>query len=101
VQLPGFPVAQGKAGGVLQALQSLENSGANLMRQTILRLVCDECGLIAHLEIANSEPLTATTDVAGMIERQGWRSAPKIGSSFSTHDTCPRCSDAKRVEARK
>jgi hypothetical protein len=72
------------------------------MRQTILRLVCDECGLIAHLEIANSEPLTATTDVQGMVERQGWTTKRKENAGiFTTHDTCPRCRDAKRVEARK
>lgn len=61
------------------------------MRTMILRLVCDTCGFIAHFETMNSEPLTATTDIPGMVARVGWRSVPKIGSSFATCDTCPAC----------
>jgi hypothetical protein len=61
------------------------------MRELILRLKCDDCGLLLHLEVMCSEPLIATTDVQGMVERQGWLTVPKDGSSFSTYDQCPRC----------
>lgn len=61
------------------------------MRQQLLRLVCDSCGFIAHFETMNSEPLTVTTEVQTMVERQGWISAPKEGGRFSTYDTCPSC----------
>jgi hypothetical protein len=57
----------------------------------ILRLVCDTCGFIAQFETLNSEPLTATTDIPAMVERAGWRSIRKIGSSFAMQDTCPTC----------
>jgi hypothetical protein len=61
------------------------------MRQLVLRVVCDHCGLAMMLETMNSEPLTVTTNIQGMVERQGWQSVPKEGSSFSTHDCCPAC----------
>ncbi len=61
------------------------------MRQALLRLVCDECGVVLTFETMNSEPLTATMDVAKMTERHGWSSVPKIGSAFSTQDVCPQC----------
>ena len=67
------------------------------MRTAILRLVCDDCGFIGQFETMNSEPLTATTDVQGMVDRAGWNTTPKMyrdgggSSKFSTHDRCPWC----------
>lgn len=65
------------------------------MRQMLLRVVCDDCGLVATFETMNSEPLTVSTEPQSMVERQGWRSRPKEGSSFSTYDQCPACVELK------
>ncbi len=65
------------------------------MRQSILRLVCDDCGLIACFETMNSEPLTVTTEIQGMVDKQGWHSQPKENSRFSTYDLCPSCKQRK------
>jgi hypothetical protein len=64
------------------------------MRQSLFRLVCDDCGFVAHFETMNSEPLTATLpgNVQGLIERAGWTSGKKEGgSSFNLYDRCPHC----------
>ena len=66
------------------------------MRQLILRLVCDDCGCVLHLEVMNSEPLTLTTDIPAMVERRGWRYGPKEGSTFSTWDQCDQCKERNR-----
>jgi hypothetical protein len=62
------------------------------MRQTILRLVCDDCGRIGHFELTNSNPLTATMDVGDVVERAGWGTVPKDGAGqWDTYDCCPTC----------
>lgn len=61
------------------------------MRQLVLRLVCDGCGLVVHMEVMNSEPLTVTIDVEKIVRSQDWWNKPKEGSSFSTYDLCPLC----------
>lgn len=62
------------------------------MRQTVLRLVCDDCGKIEQFEIASTDPLTFSTDVSGFISRAGWHATKKEGgSNFSPHDRCPAC----------
>jgi hypothetical protein len=61
------------------------------MRQILLRLVCDDCGYVAHFETANYEPLTATLVPQVMVERHGWFTGVKEGSSFATYDRCPAC----------
>lgn len=64
-----------------------------LMRQNVLRVVCDSCGLIVSFEVMNSDPLTYTMYPQTMLDRQGWRSRPKEGSTgvFSPTDLCPEC----------
>lgn len=67
------------------------------MRQTILRLVCDDCGRIAQFEITNSNPLTANTNIAEDVRKRGWNARLKEhGSQFDTYDQCPTCN--KREE---
>ncbi len=62
------------------------------MHQTILRLVCDECGVIEQFEVSNSDPLTATIYPRSMVEKRGWQMRPKQGASqFNTYDVCPVC----------
>ena len=61
------------------------------MRQQILRIVCDGCGLIAQWEILNHEPLVSTLYPQEMVERQGWHTVPKEGGRFSPYDLCEKC----------
>jgi len=64
------------------------------MRQNILRVVCDVCGFVAQFETMNSDPLTVTTDIPWVLERNGWRTLPKEnGSQFDTFDQCPACKE--------
>lgn len=65
------------------------------MRQQIVRLVCDNCGLIAQWEISNSEPLIANVNVQKTIEECGWHTTPKDGCRFATNDLCEKCHTAK------
>jgi hypothetical protein len=65
------------------------------MRQALLRLVCDKCGVVLTFETMNSEPLTATTNIPEMIRRHGWETGPKVGASFSPWDHCPACKELK------
>ena len=61
-----------------------------------MRIVCDKCGLVLTFETMNSEPLTVTTDIPAMIERQGWATGPKEnGSRFSPYDHCPACKELR------
>lgn len=63
------------------------------MRQNVLRVVCDSCGLAVSFETMNSDPLTFTMHPQEMLERHGWSSRPKEGSTslFSPIDRCPKC----------
>lgn len=63
------------------------------MRQSILRVVCNMCGFVANFETVNSEPLTVTTDIPWVLDRNGWTSCEKnFGSQFDVYDLCPACS---------
>jgi hypothetical protein len=63
------------------------------LRQQLLRVVCDMCGFVSQFEIVNSNPLTVTTDVPWVLNRNGWTTLAKEGGSqFDTYDLCPACS---------
>lgn len=71
------------------------------MRQQILRIVCESCGIVEQYEIVNHEPLIATINVQVILDAHGWITLPKHGSNFATADYCVRCDETGKVPGRK
>jgi hypothetical protein len=63
------------------------------MRQTLMVVTCDKCGVQATFEIVNQNaagPIVATMDPVVMLERRGWTN---LANGLRPVDICEKCKE--------